>query len=161
MGENPLQPLRQQKFTTMKTGIIATAIAFLAFGLVSCEDDSHTLRSEVAEDIRMYSTEFNINHWTKVTDRDGLNTCYAADVRIPRINLTVLRGGQLNCYIYTGCDSQSPLPCVRHNENAQGDMWTRTVECEYWDGGLTVYVTDSDFAGGVPDPMSFRVMLSW
>lgn len=145
----------------MKTKIIAAAIAFMAFGLMSCEDDTRTLRSDVADEVRMYSGEFPVEHWTKCSDRGGLNPYYKADIRCSKITYTVLRGGQVNCYLYTGNTSQVQLPCVRHYENAQGDQWTRTIDCEYWDGGVTVYVTDSDFAGGTPEPMSFRIMLSW
>lgn len=145
----------------MKTGIIAAAMAIMALGLTSCEDGTRTLRSEVVEDVRMFSSEFNVCHWTKVTDRDGLNTYYKHDISCPEIKHQVLRGGQINCYLYTGEDSQVPLPCVRHYENENGNRWTRTIDCEYWVGGVTVYVTDSDFAGGVPDNMSFRIMLSW
>ncbi|MCQ2083410.1 MAG: hypothetical protein MJY58_02800 [Bacteroidaceae bacterium] len=146
----------------MKTKIITTvAIAFMTFGLMSCDNDTRTLRSEIAEEVNMYSGEFYIDHWTKVSDSHGLNTYYKADVRIPKITCNVLNWGQINCYLYTGRDSQMTLPCVRHYENEQGDRWTSTIDCEYWDGGLTVYVTDSDFAGGIPDRMSFRIMLSW
>ena len=40
-------------------------------------------------------------------------------------------------------------------------MWTRTIDYEYYNGGMTIYVTDSDFAGDVPGPIAFRVMMSW
>ena len=144
----------------MKTEVIAAVMAFMAFGLVSC-DDSRTLRSDVAEEVRMYSGEFSVDHWTKVSERDGTNQYYKHDIKCHEIDYDVLRGGQINCYLYTGTDSQVPLPCVRHYENGNGDRWTRTIDCEYWHGGLTIFVTDSDFAGSVPEPMSFRVMVSW
>lgn len=144
----------------MKTRIIA-AIILGAVGLMSCEDDARTLRVETTEDVCWYSGEFSIGHWTKVSDRNGLNSYYKADVRLNNMNYDVISGGLVNCYLFVDADVQAPLPCVRHYENAEGQMWTRTIDYEYYYGGLTVYVTDSDFAGENPGPMSFRIMLSW
>lgn len=141
--------------------IAFAAMAIMAFGLMSCENDASTIRDELSEEVRWYSGEFNVDCWTRLSDTDGLNGYYKADVRIPNLNYSVLRGGQVNCYLFVGKDAQAPLPYVRHYENGSGQRWTRTIDYEYYDGGVTVYVTDSDFAGDVPEAMSFRIMLAW
>lgn len=144
----------------MKKGIF-TAVILMTMGLVSCTIETTTLRNDVAEEIRWYSGEFNVSRWEKVCDADGLNSYFRADVIVPQLNYSVLRGGQVNCYMLLDKNSQAPLPCVRHYENLYGQTWTRTIDYEYYDGGITVFVTDSDFAGEVPDILSFRIMLAW
>lgn len=145
----------------MKTRII-TAIVLATIGLASCsESDTFALRDQCTEDACWYSGEFDVNRWTKVSDRDGLNSYYMADIRVPRLDYEIMRGGLVNCYLFVNSNTQTPLPCVRHYENADGQLWTRTIDFEYYNGGVTVFVTDSDFSGDVPDSMTFRIMLSW
>ena len=144
----------------MKT-ITFAAIAVMALGLCSCERYVYTVRDETTEEVRWYSGEFTLEHWIECCDADGLNRYYKADVSIPRLNSKTIRNGQINCYLYVGQDIQAPLPYVRHFENYQGQRWTCTVDFEYYSGGITIYVTDNDFAGDVPEPMSFRIALSW
>lgn len=140
---------------------ILLVIILLTLGLTSCENDARTLRSVTNEDVNWYSGEFTVDRWEKCCDRDGLNVYYRAEVRIDRINYMVFRGGQVNCYLYIDQYTQAPLPNVRHYENKEGQMWTRTIDYDYYEGGMTIYVTDSDFAGDYPDPMSFRLILTW
>lgn len=144
----------------MKT-VTFTAIMIMTLGLVSCERYVTTVRNETTDDVRWYSAEFCVDYWTACCDADGLNGYYKADVRIYDLNYKILRSGQVSCYMYVNADTQTPLPCVRHYENYRGQMWTRTIDYEYYNGGMTIYVTDSDFAGDVPGPISFRVMMSW
>lgn len=138
-----------------------TAVILMTLGLGSCTFEANTLRNDVAEEVRWYSGEFQISRWEKVCDEDGLNGYYRANVMIPQLQYSILRGGQVNCYMFLDGNAQAPLPCVRHYENLYGQTWTRTIDYEYYDGGITVFVTDSDFAGDVPDILSFRIMLAW
>lgn len=144
----------------MKT-VTFTAIAIMTLGLVSCEGYVSTVRNETTDCVRWYSCEFCVNCWTECCDAEGLNRYYKADVSVYHLSGEVTRAGQVSCYMYVDNDVQAPLPSVRHYENNEGQMWTRTIDYDYYCGGMTIYVTDSDFAGGVPGPMAFRVMLSW
>lgn len=142
-------------------GRIFAAIAVMALGLTSCERYVYTIRDETSEEIRWYSAEFNVERWVECCDADGLNRYYVADISIPRITSNVIRYGQVNCYLFVGAETQTPLPCVRHYENLKAQLWTRTIDYEYYNGGLSIYVTDNDFAGDVPEPMSFRITMAW
>lgn len=144
----------------MKAGKLA-AIAVMALGVTSCDRYVNTLRNETSEEVRWYSADFHVDRWTKVYDADGLNGYYKADVKVSYLDYAVLRGGQVNCYLYTSTETQTPLPNVRHYENSAGQRWTRTIDYEYYSGGLTIYVTDNDFACDVPGGMYFRVVYSW
>jgi len=146
----------------MKTRIILAALLLTSLGMVSCADDADTLRSDISSETRWYSGEFTVaaTEWIKVADRNGLNSYYKADKHISELTYDVLRGGQVNCYLYVADNTQAPLPNVRHYENNNGQMWTRTVDYEFYYGGVTVYVTDSDFAGNTPESMTFRISIS-
>lgn len=145
----------------MKT-IFKTAVLSLAcvLPLVSCEDDTRTLRNETTDDVIWSSVELTAANWEKCADRQGLNTYYRCSVRTSAINYQVLNGGMVNCYLYDG-NAQAQLPSVRHYENAQNQFWTRTIDYEYYNGGVTFYVTDSDFAGEKPGVLTFRLMVAF
>lgn len=147
----------------MKTRIILAALLLTTLGMLSCADDADTLRSDISQETRWYSGEFSVlaTEWIKVADRNGLNSYYKASKRITQISDNVLSGGQVNCYLYVDNNTQAPLPNVRHYENNSGQMWTRTVDYDFYNGGVTIYVTDSDFAGEKPESMTFRIILSW
>lgn len=137
------------------------AIVFVALGLTSCERYVYTVRDETSEEVRWYSGEFNVERWIEGCDADGLNRYYMANVSIPRLDYNAVRYGQVSCYLYVGPGTQAPLPYVRHYENYKDQRWTRTIDYEYYEGGITIYVTDNDFAGDVPEPITFRIILSW
>lgn len=141
---------------TIKVAILSLA-CFLS--LVSCDDDSRTLRHETTEDVIWSSVELSAYNWEKCADRNGLNSYYKCSVRTPDITYQVMKGGVVNCYLYDG-SAQAQLPSVRHYENGLGQFWTRTIDYEYYSGGVTFYVTDSDFAGDAPGLLKFRLMIA-
>lgn len=144
----------------MKKYITICLFAAMAFFAVSCDDDTRNLRNETTEDVIWRSIEIKADSWIKCADREGLNPYYKTSVNVPQINNNVLKGGIVTCYLYDG-DAQAPLPSVRHYENASNQLWTRTIDYEYYSGGVTFYVTDSDFAGQYPGTLYFRLMLAW
>lgn len=145
----------------MKTGTFAVII-LMALGLTSCEKkEIYTVRDETAEQVNWFCGEFDVERWMECSDADSLNKYYKADIRIQHLDCDAVHYGQVNCYLYVGPDIQTPLPYNRHYENRVGQKWTRTIDYEYYEGGITIYVTDNDFAGDVPGPMTFRITLAW
>ena len=104
--------------------------------------------------------QVNSNDWVENTDSEGLNRYYSASFNMPEITSTVYDWGNVNAYI-TFDQALQVLPYVRHFENNEGVMWTRTVDYEYLPGKLNIYVTNSDFFQTQPETMKFRVVLIW
>jgi len=102
----------------------------------------------------------NQNDWVESTDNDGLNRYYTSSFIMKEINSTVYNDGAVIAYIEID-NKQQILPYVRHYENADGIMWTKTVDFDYSNGKVTFYVTNSDFAVDPPETMYFRVILMW
>lgn len=123
--------------------------------LVSCENNVYDQTN-----IKVINLQVNSNQWVENTDADGLNRYYAASFTMPEITSDVYDLGSVNAYI-TFDNAQQLLPYVRHFENKEGIMWTRTVDYEFMPGKLNLYVTNSDFFQDQPDVMNFRVVLIW
>ena len=126
----------------------------------SCDNGTRTLRNETTVDVIWTSVEICADKWMKCSDADGLNTYYKYSIGINGLNMNVLKGGLVQCYLYNG-DSQTPLPVVRHYENLHGQYWTRTIDYEFYHGGVSIYVTDNDFAGDPPGVMYFRLAFTY
>lgn len=123
--------------------------------LVSCE-----FNNVDETNIKVINLEVSSDEWIQNTDEDGLNRYYSASFTMPEITSTVYEWGNVNAYI-TFDNAQQVLPYVRHFENSEGIMWTRTVDYEYQQGRLNIFVTNSDFFEIQPETMSFRVVLIW
>lgn len=147
------------KFSSAVLFLLACAPAF-----VSCDDETRTLRNETTDDVIWKSKEIRVldTEWQKFVDRDGMNCYFKCNKKVSDLTYAVLDGGMVNCYLYVdNSDTQAQLPTVRHFENREGHLWTRTIDYEYYSGGVTFYVTDSDFAGEQPGTMDFRLMLAY
>jgi len=101
--------------------------------------------------------------WVRHTDIDGLNLYYSYTFDMPEITHDVFANGSVQTYyvIYNAQNVpyvQEVLPYVRHFENNKGALWTRTVDCEYSVGSMTIFVTNSDFLDEIPPLMDFRVV---
>ena len=144
----------------MKKYMTICLLMAMTFAAASCDSDTRSLRNETTEDVIWRSLEIKADNWVRCSDRDGLNSYYTTSISVPQITNQVLRGGVVNCYLYDG-DAQAQLPSVRHYENAAHQFWTRTIDYEYYSGGVTFYVTDSDFAGTSPGVLFFRLMMAW
>lgn len=83
---------------------------------------------------------------------------YSCTFAMPEINSIVYEQGLVQAYIvFNGV--QQVLPFVQHNKNADGVIWTQTIDFRYAAGELTVFVTNSDFVEDYPEAMDFRVVL--
>ena len=77
---------------------------------------------------------------------------------MPEITSNVTENGLVQVYTYDG-SVQEVLPYVRHYGDSSDALWTRTVDYDFSNGNLTIYVTDSDFAADLPGSMDFRVVI--
>jgi hypothetical protein len=137
----------------MKKILFVLIIALTAVSCIREDNDINNLN------IKSIQLKVNQADWNELTDA-GLNRYYSATFTIPEITNQVLNYGNVNAYIlFDG--SQQVLPYVRHYENAEGAMWTRTVDYEYLAGKLNIYVTNSDFIEDLPETMSFRLVIVW
>ena len=98
--------------------------------------------------------------WSADTDANGLNRYYFCGFDMPEITPYVYAQGLVQVYNVRD-NVQQVLPCVRHYENTAGHTWTQTVDADFSTGNMIIYVTNSDFLGGTPPAMSFRVVLMW
>lgn len=140
--------------------LLLTVVAALLMPLffTSCEK---YYRKEDSEVTHWRSLVFTADSWTLYADRDGSNSYFKADFETNELKYKVLEGGLVNCYIIYDDDIQAPLPNVRHYEDAEGHRWTRTIDCEYYEGGFSVYVSYSDFTREFPEKMTFRLIMAW
>ena len=127
---------------------------FIATLTISCDDDSIDLQSKFVNIV------VKQNDWVVNTDADGLNKFYSCKLDMPEISSLIFNSGSLFTYVVLD-NAQQVLPYVRHYENKNGDIWTRTVDCDYSVKNMTIYVTNSDFADDIPGTMNFRVVLMW
>ena len=133
----------------MKKAFILFAIAVFA---ISCTTDFEDTK------IKTIELKVNSNDWVENVDKDGINLYYSSTFNIPEITSRVYSEGSVNVYI-TNDNSQQILPFVRHYENIDGIMWTRTIDYDYAVGKINIYVTNSDFYKEKPETMTFRVVL--
>lgn len=106
-------------------------------------------------DLVVYNTE-----WVENVDVKGKNRYYSSHFNMPEITPFIFSSGTVNTFIKID-NKQQALPYVRHFENDLLVMWTRTVDYEFMEGGLNVFVTNSDFYKQTPETMRFRVVLMW
>jgi len=129
---------------------------FITLFAVACQDSA-------PEDLSKKQTinlTVNKTDWRETTDANGLNRYYYCHFSMPEINSAIFNKGSVIAYFLNG-NAQQQLPYVRHYQNTAGDYWTQTVDFDYTQGGLDIYVTSSDFAPIKPDGMDFRVILMW
>ena len=128
-------------------------IMIVVFAAMSC-----TVENSL--DLQTINLKVNQSEWEELTDADGLNRYYFATFTMPEITNQVLEYGNVNAYIVLD-NSQQILPYVRHFQDSEGFLWTRTVDYEYLNGRFNIFVTNSDFIEEIPETMSFRVVLLW
>lgn len=79
---------------------------------------------------------------------------------MPEITSSVFNNGSVVGYIVlSNSTAQQNLPYVQHFQNANGALWTQTIDFDYSVGGINVYVTNSDFVSDPPTAMNFRVVI--
>ncbi len=143
----------------MKRKLLWAFAALLSVGaLTSCEDDSHTLRDEMSEDIDWYSKKITVksDDWVLHSNRDNDNIYYYADIKVSELTGSICKGGIICCYLYED-NAQTQLPCTRYYQDSDQNYWSKTIDYDFYKGGITIYVTDSEFYDENPGDMEFRL----
>lgn len=126
-------------------------ICLSALLLVSCINDEPVVKSKVV------SLHVNSNDWQAYSDNNRKNMFYAVDFSMPEIDNDVYDKGAVQTFLVT--ETQSPLPAVRHRQDQNNYMWTRTIDFEYQPGTMRIFVTSSDFVASTPESMDFKVII--
>lgn len=127
---------------------------FIAALTASCTEDTNDVQWKIVNLV------VKQNDWKLNTDADGLNKFYSYKFAMPEISPAIFNTGSLSTYVVLD-NAQQALPYVRHYEDKNGSLWTRTVDCDYAINEMNIYVTNSDFADDIPGTMNFRVVLMW
>ena len=117
--------------------------------LASCSTDTTTVVNLTVRE----------QDWTVNSEPDiNIPLYYSCTFSMPEINSILYEQGLVQAYIvFNGV--QQVLPFVQHKKDADGIMWTRTIDFRYAAGELTVFATNSDFIVDPPEAMDFRVVL--
>jgi len=129
-------------------------LAVVALSSCSSYDDETQIKT-VYLTVRQSDWTENIN---TSTDAPVTKRYYSASFTMPEITSNVTENGLVQVYTYDG-SVQEVLPYVRHYGDSSDALWTRTVDYDFSNGNLTIYVTDSDFAADLPGSMDFRVVI--
>jgi len=126
-------------------------ILFLPVLLVSCVS--------YVDEVNMQTVNLSIkaSDWVSHADNNGRNSYYSTSFTMPEITRDVFENGSVQVYIYIDDQIQQVLPYTRHFEDVYGARWTRTVDYDFSEGELIVYVTYSDFRLYNPGVMSLKV----
>ena len=116
--------------------------------------------------------DFYVDKWDYSNiplDKGGNNYFYAA-FDLPELTRAIYLDGNVQMYLVEK-NFQHVLPYVYHQYTMQQDTifhpFTRTIDALFGTGWVEFQVRDSDFEYEVdntipdPDPMSFRVVLTW
>ncbi|MDR1543079.1 MAG: hypothetical protein LBS50_01455 [Prevotellaceae bacterium] len=82
--------------------------------------------------------------WQPMPSSSNVRYYSAFFSNIPEITKDIFLDGVVLCYLYQN-DRQIMLPTVRHYESDNGELWTSTIDFEYFEGGLEIFYTNSDF----------------
>ncbi len=97
--------------------------------------------------------------WQEYVDNDGKNRYYSCSFNVPEIDYDVYDYGAVLCYVDLN-GAQQIMPYVRHYEDLNGAKWTRTIDYEYSQGKVNIFVTNDDFVEDPPsETMYFRLVL--
>jgi hypothetical protein len=145
----------------MKKNIyIFIVLAFECFALVSCEDSISSFQENITTK-QVYNFEVKAKDWIANTDKTGHNLFYSYNFKLIDLNPDItLQNCAVLAYIILG-NYEQPLPMVRHFEDADGNLWTRTVDFDFSLKDINFYVTNSDFFAEIPEKMIFRVVFLW
>jgi len=136
---------------------ICLFLVIAASMFISCQQEEE---EDPAVFWKVINLEVKQADWSVGTDADGLNRCYLCGVDMPEITPYIYTQGVVQVYNVRD-NVQQVLPCVRHYEDTAGNLWTQTIDADFSTGNMIIYVTNSDFQGGTPPAMSFRVVLMW
>lgn len=136
----------------MKRILLFFALATL---LASCN-----INSVDNTNMKTLNLSVSAQEWIPHIDNNEQNLYYYHTFPLAQITPLIYDEGLVQVYLYRN-GGQQMLPYVQHYENVDGARWTRTIDYDYAEGDLTVYVTSSDFFNEIPEQMFFRVVLMW
>ncbi|MDR1984645.1 MAG: lipoprotein [Prevotellaceae bacterium] len=119
------------------------------------------------EDSNWFVTSFtvNSNEWRLSGQPNDLNSYYYADKIIENLTDFIFEEGIVIAYIKTGNNVKNEMPFVFHRGDSDGtneSLWTETYDFDFYPGGITFYVTYSDFSTAIrPGTETFYVVLMW
>lgn len=94
-----------------------------------------------------------------------LNSFYYADIPISQLSQFIYEKGTVLGYIETESGVKNSLPYVSHRGGSddKGEfLWTQTYDFDFYKGGITVYLTYSDFnTQTAPGTEKFHVIFMW
>lgn len=111
------------------------------------------------DDTKTYDLIADQINWTHF-DKEGLNGYYSSTFDVLDLTQNVYANGQVQVYIDLN-GALAPLPYVRHFEQSNGYHWTETIDYEYSEGTITIFVCRNDFIQVAPSTMYFKAVLSW
>jgi len=117
----------------------------------------------------------NQSSWESFHDQNGLFLHYRCILDLPELDEFIYDKGTYITYIRRpegNNEVQQLLPVTYYNEDEDGYLWERTVDCDYMyervngrvKSSIAIYVKDNDFYEGSenrPGRMNFRVVLMW
>lgn len=112
-------------------------------------------------------TSFTVakSEWKLVGNPGELNSYFYVDKPLKELTQTVYNEGSIISYIETDKGVKNGMPYVLHLGEAEGSkefLWTQTYDFDFYKGGITFYVTYSDFNTQIrPDIETFHVVLMW
>lgn len=130
---------------------------FAAFLLLSC-DDNYSYPEDLTTK-QIVNLKVNASEWTEYSDNTGVRYYYCF-VRMNEITYDIYTHGGVMAYLDLS-NRQQVLPYTRNYKNTSGALWTKTIDYDISEGGLTFYVTNSDFVVEPPETMYFKVLLFW
>lgn len=141
----------------MKRNFILAALALMFVGLATSCDDDDSLRDETSDDVTWHTKKITVKakDWELYSNRDN-DIYYFADIDVSELTSAVCKGGIVCCYLYEG-DAQTQMPCTRYYQDSDQNYWSKTIDYDFYKGGITIYVTDSEFYDENPGDMEFRL----
>ena len=137
-------------------------LSLLSALFISCERPKNVNETNW----RIIDIQVNSSDWKYSNKAD--NNFYYASIKVPALNSFIYNSGLVFMYVEYRADDgsyyQAILPSVRHYEEINGGnhfYWTTTIDYDYYIGGVTVYVTNSDFFNQIPESMRFVLKMIW
>lgn len=124
-------------------------LAMVAIAMMSCKEQN-------VPEVTNVLLEATASDWKAHTDTDGKNKYFSCSFSVPEITNDY---NMVLAYVMLDNTAQQMLPYTRHYEDADGNLWTTTVDYEFTVGKATFFVTNSDFfyQENEPSNMMFRL----
>ncbi len=147
-------------------------VILLAISFIACEGPMGPMgqkgeKGEPGYGTKWHVTSFTVakSEWKLVGSPGELNSYFYVDKPLKELTEFVYDEGSVIAYIETDKGFKNGMPYVLHLGEAEGSnefLWTQTYDFDFHEGGITFYVTYSDFNTQIrPDIETFHVVLMW